>query len=192
MKQKKSKSKNLLIIILGSVAILLPCIAMIVMKSWYDNKLEDLQKTAFIVINKEDLSLKVYDLKGDVVENFPIGVGKNYGNKIEQGDNRTPEGVFRITDIQNASGWKHDFGDGNGEIKGAYGPWFIRLYTEPHKGIGIHGTHLPESIGTRCTEGCIRLNNEDVLKLKELVYGGLTVIILPSQEDIKANNQNKN
>ena len=192
MKQKKSKSKNLLIIILGSVAILLPCIAMIVMKSWYDNKLEDLQKTAFIVINKEDLSLKVYDLNGDVVENFPIGVGKNYGNKIEQGDNRTPEGVFRITDIQNASGWKHDFGDGNGEIKGAYGPWFIRLYTEPHKGIGIHGTHLPESIGTRCTEGCIRLNNEDVLKLKELVYGGLTVIILPSQEYIKANNQNKN
>lgn len=190
MKQNKSKSKNLLIIILGSVAILLPCIAMIVMKSWYDNKLEDLQKTAFIVINKEDLSLKVYDLNGDVVENFPIGVGKNYGNKIEQGDNRTPEGVFRITDIQNASGWKHDFGDGNGEIKGAYGPWFIRLYTEPHKGIGIHGTHLPESIGTRCTEGCIRLNNEDVLKLKELVYGGLTVIILPSQEDIKANNQN--
>ena len=192
MKQNKSKSKNLLIIILGSVAILLPCIAMIVMKSWYENKLEDLQKTAFIVINKEDLSLKVYDLNGDVVENFPIGVGKNYGNKIEQGDNRTPEGVFRITDIQNASGWKHDFGDGNGEIKGAYGPWFIRLYTEPHKGIGIHGTHLPESIGTRCTEGCIRLNNEDVLKLKELVYGGLTVIILPSQEDIKANNQNKN
>lgn len=191
MNQKKSKN-SLIVIILGCVAFLLPCIAMIVMKSWYDNKLEDIQKAAFILINKEDLSLKVYDLNGNVVENFPIGVGKNYGNKIEKGDNRTPEGVFRVTDIQNASGWKHDFGDGKGEIKGAYGPWFIRLYTDPHKGIGIHGTHLPESIGTRCTEGCIRLNNENVEKLKDLVYGGLMVIILPSQEDIKVNYQNIN
>ena len=90
---------------------------MIVMKTWFDIKLDDLQKAAFIIINKEDLTLKVYDLNGDVVENFPIGVGKNFGNKIEQGDNRTPEGVFRVTEIQKASGWKLDFGDGKGEKK---------------------------------------------------------------------------
>ena len=191
MAAKKKNSINVIVIVLGIIAILLPCAAMIVMKSWYDKKLDNLHKASFVLINKEDMTLKVYDMNGDVVQDFPIGVGKNYGNKIEKGDNRTPEGVFRVTEIQDASGWKHDFGDGKGEIKGSYGPWFIRLYTEPHKGIGIHGTHLPQSIGTRCTEGCIRLHNEDVAKLKELVYGGLPVIILPSQKDIVANKQNK-
>ena len=50
-------------------------------------------------------------------------------------------------------------------IKGAYGPWFIRLKT-PWKGIGIHGTHDPDSIGKDITEGCIRLKNSDLLDLK--------------------------
>lgn len=184
------KRYNRLLLILCAIAILIPSIGMVVMKNWYEKKIENFHKASFIVINKEDMTLKVYNSEGSVIEEFPVGLGKNYGNKIEKGDNRTPEGIFRITEIQDASGWKHDFGDGKGEIKGAYGPYFIRLYTNPHKGIGIHGTHLPESIGTRCTEGCIRLHNDNVRKLKELVYGGLTVIILPSQKDILVNLKN--
>ena len=49
--------------------------------------------------------------------------------------------------------------------------------------IGIHGTHLPESIGTRCTEGCIRLNNDDLRELKEYIKIGMTVIILPDADE---------
>ena len=45
--------------------------------------------------------------------------------------------------------------------------------------IGIHGTPFPESIGTRATEGCIRLRNEDILDLKQRVKVGTVVIILP-------------
>ena len=78
-------------------------------------------------------------------------------------------------------------GDGKGEIKGAYGPYFIRLKTPGHKGIGIHGTHLPESIGEKTTEGCIRLRNEDLKRLVSLIYPPLTVIITPSAEDEKHN-----
>ena len=78
--------------------------------------------------------------------------------------------------IQNASYWTHDFRDGKGEIKGAYGPWFIRLKT-PWRGIGIHGTHDPRSIGKNATEGCIRLRNEELKDLKEK-YIKLSMVVV--------------
>ena len=55
-----------------------------------------------------------------------------------------------------------------------------------HKGIGIHGTHKPESIGTRDTEGCIRLKNEDIDDLRKKVNIGMVVIVLPSLGDLSA------
>jgi lipoprotein-anchoring transpeptidase ErfK/SrfK len=90
---------------------------------------------------------------------------------------RTPEGVFPIVQIQNASGWTHDFHDGRGQTKGAYGPYFIRLGTPGWSGIGIHGTHAPGSIGTDVTEGCIRLNNNDIAELRAMVKVGDKVVI---------------
>ena len=137
---------------------------------------------SFIVISKQDMKLRRYDLKGNVLEEYSIACGRNYGNKKKRGDNRTPEGVFTVQQIQNASTWTHDFGDGKGEIKGAYGSHFIRLKTG-FQGIGIHGTHAPESIGTRATEGCIRLKNEDLLKLIKNIKVDMVVIITTSKED---------
>lgn len=145
----------------------------------------------FILIDKETMSLSVIDYKGKRIAEYPIACGKNFGNKQEEGDMRTPEGVFLVSEVKEASAWKHDFHDGNGEIEGAYGPYFIRLDTPNHKGIGIHGTHLPESIGTRSTEGCIRLNNKNVKELKELVRPGMIVVITPSSNDAKANGDDR-
>mgnify|MGYP002747020231 CR=1 FL=1 len=71
------------------------------------------------------------------------------------------------------------------EIEGAYGNHFIRLETPGHKGIGIHGTHDPLSIGTRATEGCIRIKNSELERLVSLIRVPTTVIITPSVKDIK-------
>lgn len=184
---KKKQHCNLIFFIICGVVIVLPYIGAILLHNWYTNKLEEYNKAALIIIDKQNMELRVIGLDGETKASFGISCGKGFGNKQEKGDNRTPEGIFRIQDIQDSSNWKHDFGDGKGEISGAYGPWFIRLCTDPHKGIGIHGTHAPHSIGTRATEGCIRLKNEDVEKLKEMVYCGLNVVVLPSEEDIKQN-----
>lgn len=142
---------------------------------------------AFIVIDKQTMTLQLYDIKGQSLLKADIACGRNYGNKQRPGDLRTPEGVFSVEAIQDASSWTHDFKDGKGEIAGAYGHWFIRLRCPGHKGIGIHGTHDPKSIGTRCTEGCIRLLNEKLEELKKKVYPGMVVIILPSNRDVEAN-----
>ena len=148
-----------------------------------DGNPEDASK---IIISKESMTLNLYDSKGGLIYSFPVAVGKVPGNKEKIGDNKTPEGEFSVQQIQDASSWKHDFGDGKGEIPGAYGNWFIRLKTPPHTGIGIHGTHDPNSIGTRASEGCIRLNNADLDKLKPLVKIGMPVIIEPSVADQEA------
>ncbi len=108
----------------------------------------------------------LYVMKGDeTIRKYPVAVGRNPGQKERSGDNRTPEGSFEVSQIQDSTGWAHDFKDGKGMIRGAYGPWFIRLKT-PWKGIGIHGTHDPDSIGKDITEGCIRLKKSDLLDLK--------------------------
>lgn len=133
-----------LITVVASIAVLLPYIGMAVMYQWYEKKMEQYERAAFIIIDKQKMKLTVHDLNGKEAESFPVGCGKAFGDKIEEGDNRTPEGIFRISDIQDSSNWKHDFGDGKGEVKGAYGKYFLRLSAFPHKGIGIHGTHLPQ------------------------------------------------
>lgn len=137
----------------------------------------------FILISKQDMTLRLIDYKGKELLSVPVAIGQNAGNKQKQGDMKTPEGVFRVADIQDAHLWKHDFKDGKGAIEGAYGPYFIRLDVPGHKGIGIHGTHLPESLGTRSSEGCIRLANEDIERLVSLIYPPLIVVITPAAED---------
>ena len=149
-------------------------------------------KSSFIVISKKDLNLRVYDVvKGDTVllQEFPACLSKNKGNKQRKGDMKTPESPkgkpFRISQIQNASSWHHDFKDGRGSIK-AYGNWFLRLATPGHSGIGIHGsTNNEKSVPGRASEGCIRLLDADIITLKEKnAYVGMPVIIKTENEGL--------
>ena len=43
----------------------------------------------------------------------------------------------------------------------------------------IHGTNMPETIGTQVSSGCIRLTNQDVADLYSRVNVGTRVIVLP-------------
>lgn len=140
----------------------------------------------WIRIVKSKFELYLY--KGNqIIKSYKIGIGKNEGDKQKVGDMRTPEGDFYIISIHDSRNWTHDFKDGKGPIKGAYGPWFLRLYTGADRtksgkswsGIGIHGTHDPSSIGKNVSEGCIRMNNKDIEELKKFVKIGTRVIIEP-------------
>lgn len=143
----------------------------------------DINNPSKIVISKQMNNLRLYDSEGRVIYEFPVALGKKFGNKQWVGDMKTPEGNFSVQSIENAAHWTHDFKDGKGVIQGAYGPYFIRLNTPGFSGIGIHGTHDPNSIGTRVSEGCVRLRNEDLEKLKPLVSKGMSVVIESSDWD---------
>lgn len=132
----------------------------------------------FIYISKVDMTLTLVSSQGRTLAVYPMACGRVRGQKQGRGDNRTPEGHFTLQNIQDASTWGHDFNDGKGFIPHAYGPWFMRLHTG-FQGIGIHGTHAPESIGSRASEGCIRLRNADLSALRAKVTIGMPVIIGP-------------
>jgi lipoprotein-anchoring transpeptidase ErfK/SrfK len=167
------------------LVLFLPYLGLIAVWQIHNHQISDIGNSSFIVVSKEEMTLNVFDYKGKSIAMYPIACGKNMGDKEEVGDMKTPEGIFHVCDIQNASGWSHDFGDGNGKIKGAYGPFFIRLLTPGHNGIGIHGTHNSNSVGTRSTEGCIRLRNEDLENLVKKVKVGDVVVVTPSKLDIQ-------
>ena len=137
---------------------------------YHTAQMAQIKNANILLISKDEMKLRLIDYKGQELFTADIACGKNYGNKEKQGDLKTPEGTF---------------GDGKGEIEGAYGNHFIRLETPGHKGIGIHGTHDPLSIGTRATEGCIRIKNSELEQLVSLIRVPTTVIITPSVKDIK-------
>jgi lipoprotein-anchoring transpeptidase ErfK/SrfK len=130
-----------------------------------------------IVVSKKDFKLTVLNSDNDTICSYECAIGLNVGDKQCEGDMRTPEGTFVISSIEDSRHWTHDFNDGYGQRAGAYGPYFIRLKTSKWKGIGIHGTCFPESVGTRSSEGCVRLRDEDLVKLIEHIEVGTIVKI---------------
>jgi hypothetical protein len=174
-----SRIKNIL---LWSVLIL-PYILLVPAYFWHVSELEKVRNSNIVIVNKQQMQLFVYSYSGELKLRAPIACGRRYGNKQKVGDYRTPEGVFSVTDIEDSKSWTHDFKDGKGEIQGAYGPYFIRLLTPNHKGIGIHGTHDPGSLGKRATEGCVRLHNSQISLLAKMVKPGTVVVVTPAVPD---------
>lgn len=133
-----------------------------------------------VVVDKAHLRLVVVDRScGDTLLSCPVALGANFGQKRLEGDRRTPEGIFPIVSVENATRWTHDFGDGHGQRARAYGEWFIRLDVEGFTGIGLHGTCFPESVGTFSSEGCVRMLDADLRTLVALIGKGDLVVIMP-------------
>jgi len=149
------------------------------------------RQRCFIIMSKKDYYLYVYEVQGKdtvMLARYDCAFGLKKGNKERRGDMRTPNSTmskpFTISQIQDASTWKHDFGDGRGNIK-SYGNFFLRLVTPGHSGIGIHGsTNNEESVPGRASEGCIRLKDADIIDLRNnYAFMGMNVIIKSEMED---------
>lgn len=154
-------------------------------------------ENCFFVLSKREFRLYVYEaLNGDtaLVAHFPVCFAKNTGDKHKVGDGTTPVCAknktgnyipFTISQIVSSSTWKHDFKDGRGNML-AYGDWFMRLklnshpYVASNTSIGIHGSSGNAlSVPGRDSEGCIRLRNNDLNRLRKMARVGTKVIIKP-------------
>ena len=108
---------------------------------------------------------------GDVVETFTVAVGKE--------KNPTPEGEFKIKKVIWNPSWRPP------DAKWAKGKTpkppghpdnpmkrVKMFFKEPD--YYIHGTDEDESLGKAASHGCIRMDEEDVTRLGQLVmeYGG--------------------
>lgn len=107
-----------------------------------------------IIVDLSDRSLYLLD-GNTVVRSFPVGIGKMV--------TKTPKGDYTIINKQ-------------AHPDGPFGAFWMGL-SKPH--YGIHGTNDPSSIGREVSHGCIRMYNEDVLQLSELVPIRTRVTIRP-------------
>lgn len=154
----------------------------------YTNKLLNSTYSRFLVVDKGKMKVQVYDCYGRKEIEYGIACAKNFGTKHEKGDSRTPEGFFSVEGIYDSTDWL--FTDDNGVTspkKGQFGPRFIRLRIPTTSQIGIHGTCAPWSIGSRASHGCIRVTNENIFKLVEIVEVGMPVIVNPGSRDMRVN-----
>lgn len=159
------------------------------------------RERCFFVVSKREFRLYVYEAVGSdtlLAAYYPICYAKYPEAKTRRGDFRTPEcsmaAPARIMQIQNASTWRHDFGDGRGAFL-AYGRWFMRLdlsrsdcaaAVRRNRTIGIHGsTGNERSVPGRDSEGCIRLRDADLLSLHDLFARVGTPVVIKGADEGK-------
>jgi lipoprotein-anchoring transpeptidase ErfK/SrfK len=178
---KKVDSRFLFLIIL----IVIPYLLLAIILLNKNLSLTRIENSNIVIVDKSNLNLFVYNFNGKLINRFPVSIGKNFGNKVAQNDSKTPEGIFRIMSVEDASDWSFDFEDDyEPAITGAYGQWFVRLEVPGHRGIGIHGNLDRYPIGYRNSHGCIRMDNKDLNKFVRLINPNSIVIITPSLDDL--------
>jgi murein L,D-transpeptidase YafK len=121
---------------------------------------------------------------GRVLESFPIALGREpYGPKRQEGDGRTPEGVYRIDYRSMQTKYTRalhiSYPDENDRERAN------ALHVDPGGAIFIHG--LPNDYGPLdppqwykdWTEGCISVGNAAIVKIWDAVPEGTPVEIRP-------------
>ena len=144
----------------------------------------------FIVVDKPSMFVVLYDKYGREKEAYKMACSKRFGTKHKRRDNRTPEGFFSVEGIYDSTDWLYTNDDGyTSPLRGQFGPRFIRLKTPVTTQVGIHGTCAPWSLGRRASHGCIRIHNENILKLVEYAKPGMPVIVNPGKYDQQINEE---
>ena len=108
-----------------------------------------------IVINTKAHTLTLFR-DNNVYKTYKVAVGKP--------STPTPKGTFKIINRAINPG-------------GPFGARWLGLNI-PYGDYGIHGTNNPSSIGKSVSSGCIRMFNNQVIELSNLVPIGTTVTII--------------
>ncbi|KAA0693235.1 hypothetical protein DT594_15285 [Halopseudomonas laoshanensis] len=136
-----------------------------------------------VLVHKAERRLEVISA-GQVIKQYRISLGRQpLGHKQQQGDQRTPEGIYSID-------WRHESPQFNLSLHLDYPNLKDRTAAykqgvDPGGMIMIHGTPIDEEYpewffkGLDWTNGCIALNNADMRALWELVPDGTLVEIVP-------------
>jgi len=125
---------------------------------------------------------RLYLMDGDsrtAVESFPIAVGRD--------GHETPAGRFHVEEmIEHPDYHQLDPTDRSRVIKrippGPTNPLGERWIAFAHGDgwtIGIHGTPQPELLGRAVSKGCVRMRNDDVIRLYDRVRIGTPVVVEP-------------
>jgi len=123
-----------------------------------------------IVVSKRGFTLTLL-LNDRYIKQYRICIGK---------DDKTPVGVFAVKNKMKEPTWYSPAGGvfPYGHKENILGTRWIGFKDKPNlSGFGIHGTTLPESIGTAASNGCVRMLNSDVEELYDFVTMDTEIVI---------------
>lgn len=141
----------------------------------------------YLVVDKSDNTITLYDTDDWLIQ-WPCTFGSSdMGDKMMQGDRKTPEGTFSISGKYPHKKWnkfmrlnyptKEDYAKFEDRKKRGLIPAQAKIGGD----IGIHGTWPREEWAVdnlqAWTMGCISMKNEDLNELYSMIQVGTTVII---------------
>ena len=114
-----------------------------------------------------------------IVDSFPVAIGRQ--------EYATPVGRFQVTEMAEDPSWvQFDWENPARAIRtippgpdNPLGRRWIGFASAHGWDIGFHGTPHPELLGQAVSHGCVRMRNDDVVKLYDRVGVGTTVIVEP-------------
>lgn len=130
------------------------------------------EKTIHLVIRLSERRVYVYE-QDQVVKSFPIAIGRSGWE--------TPTGKFEVIQMLQNPVWEHPF---TGELvppgsDNPLGSRWIGFWTDGTNYIGFHGTPNAETVGQAASHGCIRMYDQDVIALFNIVQMGTPVEVVP-------------
>lgn len=150
-----------------------------------------LQKTKFdrLVIYKSRRLLQAWS-RGRLLKKYTVSIGKGTaGPKLHHGDNRTPEGTYRISGRHRSKTYylflslSYPNATDRRRYSQAKKLGLIPKGAGIGTAVGIHGEHvgltwLPHK-WVNWTRGCIALDNDEIEELYRAVIPGAEVVIHP-------------
>ncbi len=133
------------------------------------DRLKIVKGKVHLEVSKSQFLLSLY-IEGIWIQDYLVGIGAN---------DKTPEGEFEIeTRIMNPPWHYRGKVYSAGDSENILGSRWMGFKNRPGlSGFGIHGTTEPGSVPGAVSKGCIRMVNEDVEQLFEMVPRGTKVVI---------------
>lgn len=145
------------------------------------------QTRVALLVDKSRHRIYVYQQQADnapprLLKDFYISTGRAEGNKVNEGDLRTPEGVYFITSFIPDEKLPEKYGIG--AFPTNYPNVLDQRLGKTGNGIWLHGTdRLYYSRPPLDSEGCVVLSNVDLAKIRDLIQPGITPVVIADKID---------
>ncbi len=147
-----------------------------------------------ILVDKSTYTLYLLEYREGnrtVIDSFPCKTGRNHGDKIREGDQRTPEGVFFFVnrydrdDIRSMVGRENEYLYGDMAFATDFPNTIDQIQGKNGGGIWLHGTDRNfEEMSPNDTRGCVVTTNATINSLSGYISLRETPIVIVESIDM--------
>jgi len=142
-----------------------------------------------IMVEKKTSKIYIYsnDKQNNIIKSYYCSTGINPGEKVEDGDMKTPEGIYFFTTIKEENQLIKEYGRSAQEYgKRAYvinyPNKFDRIHNKDGDGIWLHATNNPERLREPYnTRGCVVVTNYDIIDISKYIIIKKTPFVIVNE-----------